>query len=87
MSVALISTTLISTLLPQILNTFLMFLTPKKEEYYVRVEIHQQQLNCEELEVARFVRLTFKLRTTNKVSILDDTINFVPVVSTGFVSL
>ena len=77
-------------LLPQILNTLLTFLTPKKdgeEEYYVRVEIGQQQLNCEELEVARFFRLRFKLRTTNKVSILDDMINFVPVVSTSFVSL
>ena len=65
-----------------------MFLTPiKKEEYYVRVEICQQQLNCEELEVARFVHLMFKLRTTNKVSVSDYTVNFVLVVSTGFVSL
>ena len=35
-----------------------MFLTPKKEEYFIRVEIRQQQRNCEELEVVRFLRLT-----------------------------
>ena len=51
------------------------------------MEICQQQLNCEELEVARFVHLMFKLRTTNKVSVSDYTVNFVPVASTGFVSL
>ena len=78
--------------LPQIVNTLLMFLTPKKDRggrgvLYVRVEICQQQLICEELEVARFLRLKFKLRTTNNVSVSDYTINFVPVVSTIFVSL
>ena len=34
-------------------NTLLTFLTPKKERYFIRVEIHQQQWNHEELHCRR----------------------------------
>ena len=94
--VALISATLISIFfLPQILNTLLAFLTPKKEECFNRVEPWRsgsmQQWNCEKLEVTRFlgltpfVRLRKEPRTKFPFRILR--LIVVPVVTISFVSL
>ena len=42
----------------QVLDTLLKFLTPKKEEYFIRIVIRQYQCLWITLEVARFLCLT-----------------------------
>ena len=74
-----------------ILDILVTFLTPKKEEYFIRVEITGISKTVKNPQSGEFSLLnplcTVRKSTTNKVPISDYTFNFVSAVSTSFVPL
>ena len=74
-----------------ILDILVTFLTTKKEEYFIRVEITGISKTVKNPQSGEFSLLnplrTVRKSTTNKVPISDYTFNFVSAVSTSFVPL
>ena len=86
LSGALISVTLISIILDQILNTPLATWAPMNEEYFIRVEISETVKNPRSDQISSLDPLiTFRERSNVRtVSISDYTFHFTPVVSKSF---